>query len=175
MDVIGSTVCQLQNIWRWLAALLLHILPHCVWVTYICISKLNIIGSDNGLLPGWCQAIIWTNAGNIVYWTLRYIFQWNLHWNSYIFIQRKCIWKCHFVSASMCENLAPIMYSELRHHWCKERLVACLTPSHYLNHCRFIVTWTLRNKLHWNFNQNSTIFLKENDLNNDIIWVSFGC
>ena len=25
--------------------------------------KLTIIGSDNGLLPGWRQAIIWTNAG----------------------------------------------------------------------------------------------------------------
>ena len=30
---------------------------------YICISILTIIGSDNGLSPGWCQAIIWTNAG----------------------------------------------------------------------------------------------------------------
>ena len=32
-------------------------------MTHICISKLTIIGSDNGLLPGWCQAIIWTNDG----------------------------------------------------------------------------------------------------------------
>ena len=30
---------------------------------HICISKLTIIGSDNGLLPGRRQAIIWTNAG----------------------------------------------------------------------------------------------------------------
>ena len=30
---------------------------------HICIRKLNIIGSDNGLQPGWCQAIFWTNAG----------------------------------------------------------------------------------------------------------------
>ena len=29
---------------------------------HICISKLTIIGSDNGLLPGRHQAIIWTNA-----------------------------------------------------------------------------------------------------------------
>ena len=28
---------------------------------YICISKLTIIGSDNGLLPRKCQTIIWTN------------------------------------------------------------------------------------------------------------------
>ena len=32
-------------------------------VTHICVSKLNITGSDNGLSPGRRQAIIWTNAG----------------------------------------------------------------------------------------------------------------
>ena len=32
-------------------------------MTHICVSKLNIIGSDNGLSPGRRQAIIWTNAG----------------------------------------------------------------------------------------------------------------
>ena len=30
---------------------------------YICVSKLSIFGSDNGLSPGRRQAIIWTNAG----------------------------------------------------------------------------------------------------------------
>ena len=32
-------------------------------VTHICVIKLTIIGSDNGLSPGRRQAIIWTNAG----------------------------------------------------------------------------------------------------------------
>ena len=32
-------------------------------VTYICVSKLTIIGSDHGLSTGRRQAIIWTNAG----------------------------------------------------------------------------------------------------------------
>ena len=31
-------------------------------MTHICVVKLNIIGSDNGLSPGRRQAIIWTNA-----------------------------------------------------------------------------------------------------------------
>ena len=31
-------------------------------MTHICVSKLTIIGSDNGLSPGRRQAIIWTNA-----------------------------------------------------------------------------------------------------------------
>ena len=32
-------------------------------MTHICVSKLTMIGSDNGLSPGRRQAIIWTNAG----------------------------------------------------------------------------------------------------------------
>ena len=38
-------------------------LTHWGWVTHICISKLTIIGSDNGLSPTRRQAIIWTSAG----------------------------------------------------------------------------------------------------------------
>ena len=37
-------------------------LTHWGRVTQICFSKLTIIGSDSGLLPGRCQAIIWINA-----------------------------------------------------------------------------------------------------------------
>ena len=38
-------------------------LTHWGRVTHICVSKLNIIASDNGLSPGRRQAIIWTDAG----------------------------------------------------------------------------------------------------------------
>ena len=37
-------------------------LTHRGRVTHICVGKLTIIGSDNGLSPGQRQAIIWTNA-----------------------------------------------------------------------------------------------------------------
>ena len=37
---------------------------------HICVSKLSIIGSDNGLSPGRRQAIIWTNAGILLIRTL---------------------------------------------------------------------------------------------------------
>ena len=57
----------------------------------ICINKLYIICWDSDLLPGECQAIIWTNAGTLLIGTLvtniREIF---IHFHS-----RKCIWKCH--------------------------------------------------------------------------------
>ena len=38
-------------------------LTHWGRVTHICVGKLTIISSDNGLSPGRRQAIIWTNAG----------------------------------------------------------------------------------------------------------------
>ena len=38
-------------------------LTHWGWVMHICISKLTIIGSDNGLSPDRRQAIVWSDAG----------------------------------------------------------------------------------------------------------------
>ena len=39
------------------------LLTHWGRATHICVSRLIITGSDNGLSPGRRQAIIWTNAG----------------------------------------------------------------------------------------------------------------
>ena len=39
------------------------ILTHWGRVTHICVGKIAVIDSDNGLSPGRCQGIIWTNAG----------------------------------------------------------------------------------------------------------------
>ena len=43
--------------------LLVCSLTHWGRVTHICVNKIIIIGSNNGLSPGQRQAIIWTNAG----------------------------------------------------------------------------------------------------------------
>ena len=45
-------------------------LTHWGQVTHICVSKLSILGSDNGLSPDRRQAIIWTNAGILLIWPL---------------------------------------------------------------------------------------------------------
>ena len=50
--------------------IMLYPLTHWGRVTHICVSKLTIIGSDNGLSPGRRQAIIWTNAGILLVRTL---------------------------------------------------------------------------------------------------------
>ena len=54
-------ICLL-NLRHW-SILILRTLIHWGRVTHICVGNLTIIGSDNGLSPGWCQLIIWTNAG----------------------------------------------------------------------------------------------------------------
>ena len=46
-------------------------LSHWGRVTHICVGKLTIIGSVNGLSPGRRQAIIWTNAGILLFGPLR--------------------------------------------------------------------------------------------------------
>ena len=41
-----------------------------------------------------------------------------------------------------------------------------MVPSHYLNQCWNIVNWNLRNKLQWNIQRNSYIFIQENAFEN---------
>ena len=45
-------------------------------------------------------------------------------------------------------------------------LVAWSAPSHYLNQCWNIFNWTIGNKLQWNSNRNSNIFIQENAFEN---------
>ena len=83
------------------------VLTHWGRVTHICIGNLTIIGSDNGLLPGWRQAIIWTNAGILLIRPLETKFSEILISQFIGFHLWKCIWKYrlrngHFVSASLC-------------------------------------------------------------------------
>ena len=53
-------------------------LTHWGRVTHICVSKLTNIGSDNGLSAGRRQAIIWTNAGILLFGPLGTNFSENL-------------------------------------------------------------------------------------------------
>ena len=56
--------------WYWHSKLIYVILAHWSRVTHIYVSKLTITGSDNGLLPGQCQAFIWTNAEILLIWSI---------------------------------------------------------------------------------------------------------
>ena len=63
LSTLNDHVCWVLRVLRMDGILSPVVLILC-WgqVMHICVSKLTIIGSDNGLSPDWRQAIIWTNA-----------------------------------------------------------------------------------------------------------------
>ena len=79
-----------------------HYLIEAEWRIYVSVNY-TIIGSDNGLSPGWRQAIIWA----IVNWTLRNKLQWIFYRNWFIFIDKFALESVvsqndgHLVPASM--------------------------------------------------------------------------
>ena len=84
------------------------VLTHWGRVTHICVGKLTIIGSDNGLSPERRQAIIWINAGILLIGPLGTDLN-EISIGIQTFSLKKCISKyrlrngVHFVSAS-CVN-----------------------------------------------------------------------
>ena len=54
--------CRCSDMYAYLQ-MICDSLTHWGRVTHICVGKLTVIGSDNGLSPDRRQAIIWTNAG----------------------------------------------------------------------------------------------------------------
>ena len=66
-------------------------LTHWGWVMHICISRLTITGSDNGLSPGRRQAIIWTNPGILLIGPLENKLLWKFNLSSNIFIHENAI------------------------------------------------------------------------------------
>ena len=70
------------------------------------------------------------------------------------------------VQTGMYINSSPpvphICVSELGQHWFRLWLVAFSAPSHCLNLCWLIVNCTNGNKIRWNSNRNSVIFIGEN-------------
>ena len=84
-------------------------LTHWWRVTHICVGKLTIIGSDNDLSPGRCQAIIWTNAAILLIWTLSNKLQWKFNYNWNIFIKKNAfenvVWEMSAIlSRPQCVN-----------------------------------------------------------------------
>ena len=65
MAAVSFAVQCLNDLTAWSSCLVTHVyvLTHLGRVTHICVNKLTIIGSDNGLPSDRRQAIIWTNAG----------------------------------------------------------------------------------------------------------------
>ena len=77
------------------------LLNHWGRVKHICVSKVKLIGSDNGLSPGLHQVIIWTNAAILLMWPLGTKFRGMLI-EIHTFHSRKRIWKCRLQNGGNC-------------------------------------------------------------------------
>ena len=128
-------------------------------MTHICVNKLTIIYSDNGLSPGRRRAVIWTNARILLIWTVGKKRQWNLNRNSYIFIQENVFKKYllkdrgHFVSATMYQVCIGTGYE-------KEGPFRKQTYSVPLRKERKVL-WHRFNHIHiWQMPLSSTVFVK---------------
>ena len=84
--IIPNLLCNSPT-WECYKQRTIHVLPHWGRVMHICAANLAIIASDNGLSPGRHQAIIWTNVGILLYYTLRNKLQLNFNRNSSTFIE----------------------------------------------------------------------------------------
>ena len=114
-------------------------------MTHICISKLNSIGSDNGLSPGRRQAIIWTNAGILLIWPLGtnfseilikiYTFSFKkMHvkmssgkWRPFCVVFNVLNYRNSFLTHPTFPRCGPVMhvyYSKLNYHWFRQWLQA---------------------------------------------------
>ena len=125
--------------------MLICFLTHWGRVTHICVVKLTIIGSDNGLSPGRRQAIIWTNAGILLIGPLGTNFSENIieiltlsftkmrlkvssaKWHPFslglnVLMEPYGLWiwkhVCILVTTMPVDGLAPIIISELSRYFC---------------------------------------------------------
>ena len=87
---------------------------------HICIGKLSIIGSDNVLLPGRRQAIIWGKAAILLIET-RNNFQWNLKRNSCIFLKNMHLkmsakWRSYYIGLDVLRQKTTSNYLKLKNN-----------------------------------------------------------
>ena len=122
-------------------------LIHWGWVTHICVGKLTIIGSDNGLSPGRRQAIIGTNAGILLIGAL------GAKFNQILIAVHTCSFKkMHFKLSSakwlpFCLGLNVwTMYCHLQHpiHHCHDQhrfqsLLWTIFNSNIADHARYVL------------------------------------
>ena len=135
----SQTFGRLTRWWR--------MIRHWSRLTHICVSKLAVIGSENGLAPGRRQTIIWTNDGILLIGQLGTNFSEIL-----IGIQTISFKKMHLKMSSakwrpFCRDLNVLKQSTLYSD------NASSAQSHYLNHGWVIVDWDFGNNYQWKLNK----------------------
>ena len=110
------------------------------WETHICVTKLTIMGPDNGFLPDWCQAIIWTNAGILLIGPLGTNFsEISIKIHTVFFFSRKCIWKVVWNMAAIFLGLNVLKWTPLMLMWIWHLTVSCKYAKIFPN--RATINW----------------------------------
>ena len=138
---------QLRNL-KWLT--------HCGRLTRICVNNLTIIGKDNGLSPGRCQANVWTNAGRLLNGPLRTNYSEIL-----IEIHAFSINKMHLNLSSAKWQPFCLGLNMLTVH-------VIILPRQYWMHLNLAKS----HKLQWNFNQDKSMVIQENVFGNVVSKIS---
>ena len=126
---------------------------------YMC-RKLTIIGSDNGLSLGGCQAIIWTNAGVLLIRPLGTNFSEilisieafslkKMHWNM---SSGKCCPFCHSLNVLTHCSLVMSYGSRSWSTLTQVMAVFLMAPGHYLNQCWLLISNLGRVAFIWGHN-----------------------
>ena len=138
-------------------------------VTHKCVSKLTIIGSDNGLASTDDWILLCRTLG--------------IHFSEILMEINKFSFKKMHLKLSPAKwrlirlglnewlpwDLTMYIYvGDPGHHWVRLWLVACPAPSHYLTQCWIIVSWTFGNKPQWPSDQNTSIFLSRKHIQNAV-------
>ena len=143
--------------------------------THICVSKITIIGLDNGLSPGRRQAIIWTNAGIVLIGLLATIFS-EILIGIETFSSKKMLlkmssakWRPFCLGLNVLAHCGPVMpYWWHRSGSTLARVMACclMAPSHYLNQCWVIISEALWHSSAGNFTGNTQVIYPWNEFEN---------
>ena len=158
LHFLGATVLDNHHHWSLIGetrCCFLFWLNSWGWVTHKC------VGSDNGLSPGWRQAIIWTNAGILLIGPLGTNFSEILIQIFNIFIKENAFESvvCEMsaiLSRPQCVNTlwpSDIIRRQGNESTLAQVMACCLTaPSHYLNQC-----WLIISKVLWHSSEDIII------------------
>ena len=121
-----------------------------------------------------CPFMLTTFSNDFLLFTKCFVFWLDFHWSKFLWVQLTII------ASWFGGQVLFFFLNECLTHWgqvthiCISNLTiigldnGLSVPSHHLNQCWNIVNWTTRNKLQWNFNQNSYICIKNLFLN--VVW-----
>ena len=131
-----------------------YALTHSSRVMHICVGDLTIIGSDNGLSPGWHQDL--NQYWNIVNWTLMNKLQRNFYQNYDIFIQEQAFESviCEMAAILSRPQCVYIMFNEgtnLTHYFISIEIQETSTPRDKyfpLFHLYWVASITLKQLTH---------------------------